>query len=293
MRKLMAMSLFAMVSGCVTDEGDVLDEELGSTEQAVTGWLEGGFTSTTSLSGWDTGKSTSTHTCVLSQVGGDLGEGSQFQSTDVRSTAAIRANASGRWEVFAHGGAYTNQTNDRVWANNVVTASTVCVPYPRVAISQPTWTSGDLPRRLGSAPANRRCFLQGIVSGGQVFTHSDDFVRVKKWTTTDATHPLTGWYVEGNLQTQAANGIEASVTAVCIDFPTIAGEWNSGLEVPGTTTLTSGTGIKMCGLQSLVGAFNVNTWNNGAVIDPPLGLPNGQWTMTVSNGKRARALCIQ
>ena len=293
MRNVMiAMGVF--VSGCALDDvedGDELD--VGTTEQEVSGWLEGGYTSTTSLSGWDTGKSTSSWTCVLSQVAGDLGEGGQFQAADVKSTAAIRANAAGRWEVYAHGGAYADQTNSRVWANNVVTASTVCVPYPKVSIPQSIYISSHAPQRLASAPANRYCFLQGIAGGGQVFTHSDDFVRVKKYTTTDASHPTTGWYVEGNLTTQATNGITASATAVCIDFPTGTVAYGNTLEVPGTHAVTSGSGIKMCGLQSVVGAFNVNTWNHGVVIDPPLGLPDGQWTITVSSGKRGRALCVK
>ncbi|HEY5937139.1 MAG TPA: hypothetical protein VIU61_20955 [Kofleriaceae bacterium] len=290
MKKMIATSLFVMASGCVTDEGE-LDEDLGTTEQEVTGWLSGSFTSETSLTGWNTNKDVATSTCVLSQVAGDLGEGGQFSVADIRSAAWIRPNSSNKWEVLGHGGAYTNQTNDRVWANNVVTAGAVCVNYPKVSVSNSIWNTGDGPRKLANAASKRFCFLQGIAGGGQIFTHTDDYVRVKNWTTTDATHPTTGWYVEGNLGFSPI-GQKASATAACIDFPTVTNEWTSGLESAGTHTLTSGSGIKMCGLVSVMGPYNVDTWNNGVMINPPLSA-NGQWTLTVSSGKRARVQCVE
>jgi hypothetical protein len=290
----MMMGLSLLASACVLDEGDDSDV-LGTTEQEIDGWISGGFSSTTSLGGWDTGKHKSNATCVLSQLAGDLSKGDFWDfATDVPSGAGIREMASGNWQVFAHGGANTDQNGDRDWIGNVATGSAVCVNHPKVALSNNIWVSSDGPRRLGAALTNRRCFLQSVHAGSALFQQTDDFVRVKKYTTTDATHPTTGWYLEGNLGTNSHTGAKASATAVCIDFPagSMDHDWDSGLAVPGTTTLTSGSGIKMCGLTTVMGPFNVNTWNHGVVINPPI-LPDGQWTMTVSSGKRARAMCIR
>jgi hypothetical protein len=175
----------------------------------------------------------------------------------------------------------------------VIGASAVCVNYPRVDVNSSLWTTGDAPLRLGAALANRQCFLQGIVGGGEIFTHNGDYVRVKKYTTTDATHPNTGWYLESNLVRTPGTGQPAHVTAACIDFPTITNAWNPGTVGQGTTTLTSGSGIKMCGLQALEGSFNVNNVNDGVRINAPTGLW-GQWSVTVSTGnKSAKVQCIE
>ena len=296
MRNMMiAMGLSLVGSACVQGDQEQPEDELGSTEQAVNGWLEGGYTTTTA-GAWNTHKDADHSTCVLSQIAGNLGPGDYWDfDTDLRSAGGVSINAAnGDWEVFANGGAYTNNTNDRVWAYNVVTASAVCVNYPMVPSSMKWWGSGDNPQKLASlATVNRQCFLQAIVGGAQIFRHSDDYVRVKRYTTTDASHPTTGWYVEGNLVSSDVTGAPAAAKAICIDFPSITDSWPSALEVPGTHTLTSGSGIKMCGLQTVMGGYTVDTWNNGVTIDPPLGLPNGQWTLTVSSGKRARVMCVE
>lgn len=289
----LGLGLSMLASACVLDDdaGDGDDPDLSSTEQALASFIHGGFSSTTSLEGWDTGLDPNVWTCVLAGVTGNLGEGGAWQAS-LRSSAYVALNAQGRWEVYAHGGAYTNLLNQRVWSNNVVGATASCVPYPRVHQVNPRWKSGDYPVWMGAAP-NRHCFLAAVHTGDQVFTHNGDYVRVKKYTTTDATHPQPGWYVESNLARQPYTGLQSIVEATCIDFPTVTNAWNPGTVGQGTTTLTSGNGIKMCGLQALEGSFEVDNVNDGVRINAPVGLW-GQWSVTVSTGdKSARVQCIE
>jgi hypothetical protein len=291
---MMAMGL--LVAGCATDDLDTEtpdDVELGTTQQELGGWLAATWGTTTDMVGLDTGMNSSTTTCVLSAVRGDLGEGGYWQaSTDVASAAHVVAK-DGTWRLLAHGGAYTDQVNHRVWANNKVLGGAVCVDGAPGATK--FWKSADgyvaAPEKIASLATNRRCFLNGVYGGGQIFTHASDYVRVRKIETVDATHPTTGWYVEGNLKSNPYTGQPAFAQGRCIDFADIDGEWG-GAFGGATYTLTTGSGVKMCGLQGVYGAFNVDSWTDGVMINAPSSL-SGNWTMTVSSGKFGEALCIQ
>jgi hypothetical protein len=290
--KVLAVGLFVAASACALDEDEA--DDVGMTEQEVSGWGAAYWGTTTDLDGIDLGWSTTTSSCVLAMVRGDLGEGGYYQIKDVRSAAGVSGNYdTNRWFLYAHGGAYTDQTNSRVWANNKVNAGAVCVPYPAVDIAQFLWNSGDVPLRLAGVgtAANRRCFLQAIYGGGQIFTHANDYVRVRKYTTTDASHPSTGWYLEGNLKRNQYTGQPATVAATCIDFPSIDAEWYGGFG-DATYTLTEGPRAKMCGLTTVSGAFNVNSWDDGVKITSPSTF-GGNWKMTVSPGKYADFNCIE
>ena len=76
-----------------------------------------------------------------------------------------------------------------------------------------------------------------------------------------------------------------------MDFPPITGEW-FGAFGGATNTMTTGGGIKMCGLTGIFGAFTTNSFSNGVVLNAP-SAQSGNWTMTVSSGKFAEATCIQ
>ena len=141
-----------------------------------------------------------------------------------------------------------------------------------------------------SAP-NRRCFLQGIRSGGGAFFKTTDSVSVVERFTADATHPIVpGWYIEGTVVQEEP----IFATGKCIDFPSpaLVDFGPATLHGPATQTLTSGSGIKFCGLQQITGKFNVNSTSDGVVILPGAQI-DGQWTMSVSANKSAKWRCVK
>ena len=290
---IFTMGLLVSVSACTMDEGD--EPDTGSTEQLISGWATGSWGTTNDLTGADTGWSSSNSTCVLTKVQGNLGEGGYWEVEDVQSVAMLDVGNNGNWFMVAHGGAYTNQVNARVWANNPVNVGTVCVPFPQSAYgewkTQPAKYGVAPPVRITGLAATRRCFLTGIVGGGENFTHWADSMVVKQITTPDSTHPTTGWYVEGTVASNQYTEQPSYADAGCIDFPTIAGEW-TGAFGGATNPLTTGTGKKMCGLTGIFGAYNVNSYSDGAAINSPAA-QTGNWTMTVSANKFATNDCIQ
>jgi hypothetical protein len=297
MRKtLITMGLLFAAPSCVLDTGDTGDGvETADTQQAITGWAVGFHGTTTDMVGADTGWSSSTSTCVLTAVTGDLGEGGYYEINDVASVAEVTGGSNGHYFIIAHGGAYTNQVNARVWANNPVGAGVVCVPYPNSATgvwkTQPAKYGVAPPKKITGLAANRRCFLSGIIGGEQNFTHYADSMVVKQITTTDPSHPTTGWYVEGTVASNPYTEAPSYANATCIDFPQISGEWG-GAFGGATNTMTTGTGKKMCGLTGLFGAYNVNSYSNGTMLNAPAA-QTGNWTMTVSASKFSQANCIE
>lgn len=295
MHSLFMIGLLFSTSACALN-GSAVDIDTGSTEQDISGWAAGAWGTTTDLVGLDTGWSISNSTCVLSAVLGNLCEGGYWQfGTDMESTAALGIDSNDHWRLFGHGGAYTNQVNARAWANNQVEAGTVCFPYQPSASAmwktQPPQYGVAPPVKLADLATNRRCFLQAIYSGEANFMDYADSMRVRKITATDSTHSTTGWYVEGTLTSDEYTWVPSSATGTCIDFPSIAGDWGGSFG-GATYTMTSGSGIKMCGLQGVYGAYNVNSWTDGVALNSP-SAQNGNWTMTVSANKFADAECIQ
>lgn len=300
MRKTWMLALGMSLTACaMTDTDD--DLETGTTTEAlVSSWAPGAWGTKTDLVGFDTGWHASNSTCVLTQVTGSLAEGTYWQTlTDVLSDASVglKPNSNGHYWIMGHGGAYTNQVNARVWANNPVMAGAVCVPYK--GPTQVTWKSQlsqygvAPPLKIAGLLSTRRCFLTGLRSGVGAFIKSTDFARVVKITSTDATHPTTGWYVESNLVSEPTHGIPAFVSAACIDFPSIWAEWTAGFGGATFTITPNGDALpKMCGLTGIRGAWNVNSFTNGATITPP-STQGGLWSMTVSAGKFADANCIE
>jgi hypothetical protein len=147
------------------------------------------------------------------------------------------------------------------------------------------------PKKIAGLSANRRCFLHSIHTGDGMF-NSSRYARVRKYTTTDADHPTTGWYVESNLQSSTVTGAHALVGAVCVEFSAIEGEWGWGYGGAGTWPMTDGNGRKMCGLTGISGAFNVESYSNGVGLNAP-STQTGNWSLTLSANKGAEVLCIQ
>jgi len=81
MRKVWMVAM--MVSACG------VDDEVASTEQAISGWAVGAWGTQHDLIGADTGWPASSSTCVMSAVLGDLGEGGYWDVEDVPSYAAV------------------------------------------------------------------------------------------------------------------------------------------------------------------------------------------------------------
>ncbi len=286
------------VAGCATDAGDGANTD--TTEQDISGWAVGAWGTTNDTVGFDTGWSASNSRCVLTQVTGNLTEGDYWQQpTDVQSEAGVRVGSNGHYWQHGNGGAYTNQVNQRVWYGNPVMGGSVCVPYLGAGGGQ--WRSQQPqypvspPVRIADITANKRCFLSDLFMGGGAFGKSSDYVRVRKIDAAhvDSQHPTAGWYLESSLFSNAYTGEPVFAYASCIDFPQIAAEW--GAAYGGATyTITPGgdSSPKMCGLTGIYGAFNVNSWTNGATINAP-STQGGLWSMTVSAGKYAEANCIE
>lgn len=280
------------LGGCVADDAD---PETAIASQEISSFAPAWIGTTDNFAGFDTGWSVSTSTCVLSGVEGNLSYGEEFTAHGIRSTAGVTPNASGRWQVFAHGGAYDNGGHAHAYGNPVG-AGVTCVPYPVSAgaswVSQPEMYGVSPPVKIASLATNRRCFLTRVISGS--FNRWEDGVWVRQIQAgqTDATHPTTGWYVEGSLVIpQFSAGMHHVAEAKCIDFPSIALEF-TGAFGGATNTMTTGNGVKMCGLTGIHGAFNVSSYSNGVTLNSP-ATQTGNWTMTVSANKFGEADCIQ
>jgi hypothetical protein len=291
----------ALSAGCVASpEGEWEEETVGEAAAAVNGWYVWYHSTSQDTTGVDLGLASS-KTCFLSGVAGNLSEGSQWQQGEP-SMAWVGWN-SGSWKLFAHGGALTNSNGQAVWENNPVTAHATCFYYT-TNVESASWTSW--PSHLGVAvpvkianldPNNlRQCFLAGVWSHDNAWDTSK-FARVVKKTSTDATHPTTGWYVEANFFDSTLDGSHTEVFGRCVDFPTgtsFTTNLVTGTSGGTTTTITSGTGTKGCALTEITGAFNQNSWTDGARIHAPDNLVlNGNWTITVSNNKSARWACAE
>ncbi|MDC0746440.1 hypothetical protein [Polyangium mundeleinium] len=204
----------------------------------------------------------------------------------------------GTW-LYAHGGAYTDQHNQRVWDNNPVNAKATC--FPSNVRDDATWKSDSgvaAPVKITDLDPNnlRQCYLSGIWGITGAWSSSSNFARVVKKTSTDATHPTTGWYVEANLPTDPYDGSHARVFGTCVDFPQgtvcTSGSVSAAASATNTVTITSGTGIKGCALTGITGALNQNDWNDGALIAAP-STASGDWSLSVKNNKTATWACAK
>jgi hypothetical protein len=287
MQRLFTIGAAMFMAACAVEGAE---DDLGTTQQLISGWAVGAWGTTSDTVGLDTGWSIASSTCVLSAVLGNLTQGGAGHPGDVASEAGIENGLNGHYFIVGHGGA-----NHGVWANNPVMAGGVCVPYQTTAFN--IWTSAlpqfgvAPPKKIANSAFNRRCFLTSIVSGGGIFGQWADSVRVLEISQPDAQHSSTGWYIQGTLASNPDTGQQASATAACIDFPSISAEWG-GAFGGATNPMTTGNGVKMCGLTGIFGAFNVNSYGNGASLTAPPA-QNGNWSMTVAPSKFATANCIQ
>ncbi|WP_437986699.1 hypothetical protein [Sorangium sp. So ce117] len=291
--------------GCIADGGIHTEEELGEAADELTGWYYYWKGTTTDPEPHDMGPSTD-RTCVLRGVAGNLSRGTSA-TADTMSAAAIGATVNSflGYSLFGHGGAHLDSNDQPIWYNNPVIAHATCFKTTLNRTLAESWWGGHSgsqpdgppPWKVADLdPANRRqCYLYALWSVNGAWNSAESYVTVAKVTTTSSRFPTTGWYLYGDLT--ATPGAGAALTnAVCVDFPE-GTVFTSGFVSadPGetkTVTITSGPGIKGCALRTLVGAFNQNSWTDGAVINQPSTI-DGNWTITVTNGKSARWACAE
>jgi len=243
-------------------------------------------------------------TCFLSGVSGNLNAGDQPGfSCDTLGRESIGVVAdkfppTNHYWLVAHGGACENQTNQQVWQNNPVNGQATCF-WATSGVTDAEWSTGnnDLPVKVATLitvkPWIRQCFLSGVQGVAGVWNSGGTFARVVKRTAADSTHPTAGWYIEANLQ-PPKDGSHPKVDARCVQFPLGTHVTSGSVSAkPGsatTTVITSGAGVKACALTGITGAFNANNWNDGVVMNPPAQI-DGNWSLTVTNGKTATWAC--
>jgi len=243
----------------------------------------------TTMVGYDT-------SCILCGVSGDLSKGQEIDKGGC-GDKALRSEAStlsdwetNTWRVRGHGGRCGS-----VWNNNPVNAQATCFKYS--ASIEGTWTP-DKPSvsfiKYFPIQAGRQCFLSGIYGVDGSWINANTYARIRKVTTVDPTHPTPGWYIESNLQ-NAPSGSRPMIKFSCIDFPANHFFTSGTTQIKSTTqtiNLTTGTGVKACGLTGIQGAFNVNSWTDGVIMNFPTS-STGDWSLTVSPQKSASWLCVK
>ena len=206
-------ALALLMGGCAVDTQGTettTEDAVGTTSQALSGWSTYGWGTTTDLDGLDTNLPLNTWACSLSGVAGDLGKGTSYDPKAVKSRSGVGGWLfDSTWHVFGHGGATEDANGNRVWLNNPVNTGATCVPYPRIASA--TWQSKDeetgAPAKIADlGDARRQCFLTNISGGFGLWNSANNYARVVRISTVNATHPTTGWYVESNEQTGIGGG---------------------------------------------------------------------------------------
>jgi hypothetical protein len=300
---LSTLLLACAAEGDADDEAYAPDLLVDDSELVGNGYTIFSWGTTHDDVGIDIG-SKSNRTCFLAGVAGNLNVGAQpnfnggVLSRESLARVSDKYPSTGHYWLVARGGAFVNQVNEQVWQNNPVNGQATCI-FTTNDVKQGSWQSGDYPKKVAEISTGssdvRQCFLSGLWGISGSWNTSASYARVTKHTTTDATHPTTGWYIDAHLP-KAADGSHARVEARCVDFPygTVLSTGALGTSGGGsyTSTLTSGAGIKACGLTGLAGAMNVNSWSDGALMNFPSQI-DGQWSMTVKNGKTARWACAR
>ena len=260
---------------------------------------------TNDLNGINIG-STSDRSCFLSGVSGNLDMGAQ-QGFDCgvngqESLARVSPKLGGTdYFLVAHGGVCENQFGQPVADNNPVNAEATCF-LTNAGVQEggtPAFGDPSVPVKLAELSTGntnvRQCFLSGLFGVAGSWGSSSTFARVRMVTAADSLHPTTGWYIDTNLKA-ANDGSHPRVEGRCVDFPPtthftsgIIGKWRQTT----TVTITSGKGVvKACALEMIEGAFNVNSWSDGVVMNFPSQV-DGDWSITLTAGKAAIWVCAQ
>lgn len=291
--------LGALSLGCVAGSGD---EKVGESADALLAWdpVAPVFSSTVNGSSTDSTNPASFSSCFFSGIRGNLNQGSDNQLGLRTRISANAIGSNGNLFLTAHSAAYTDTLNERVEAHNLVSADSVCFfgAYSATSFwdSAPAHLSISAPEKIAdlSTTRVRQCYLSAIDSS--MWLSDGDFARVVKKTSTDATHPTTGWYIESNL-VDDPHGSGNRITASCVDLPStttvfpeaVVNAHLSSVAINGSLA-TSGT-TKACALTGIYGGFDYDDFTNGVSIIRP-NSQTGSWSMTVSAGKSGTAVCV-
>jgi len=249
-----------------------------------------------------------TTACVLSGVTGDLSHGEEYASNvgkcsgdGRKATAQIMFNS----VLQAHGGSCGRPFQPTIYYDNAVGAQATCfwkalshngfwVPPGNIAYQVFQFTSIWKIPDLVYKP-ERVCFLTGLQGVNGTWNDPITYAGIRKVSVPDLTHPTSGYYVESNLQIVWPDE-EAALYYGCIDFPTnhviTTGTTAYSSTIKQTITITSGTGVKACALTGVRGKFNVNSWDDGIIMNFPTTI-DGNWSLTVSAGKQASWVCVR
>ncbi|WP_438022227.1 hypothetical protein [Sorangium sp. So ce233] len=268
--------------GCVADLEFDTEEELGESAEKLTGWTYHSKGTTTDPTPVDIG-SMNNRTCVLSGVAGNLSQGS-WDGVGEPARASVRDTSEQRYILRGHGGAHEGSAGERIWHNNPVLATATCF-FTTEDRDYNYWSSDGAWDIIAGTDFSGQCFLAGLHGIDGAWSNPDDHARVFP----SGDH----WFVESEHHTSTPNAI---VDTVCVEFP-FGTEITTGSAsaLPGQTktkVITSGAGIKGCGLTHVTGAFTNDSWTDGVIINPPSTI-NGDWTITVSNGKAAMYACAK
>lgn len=301
------------VSGCAGAASVLLAVGCGSAdlnEEEPTGVVESAlifgasFTSHSSvadLTGVPLGTA-DTQSCFLSGLVGDFvagasptGAGSVYRESVAR---AAYVPATGSYSLVAYAGRSGSE------GTLSVKAQATCLKFaPGTTVRSFTarWQAGELPKYVAPFRTGTQCFISGIwgvtgagySSGGPPVWQHDAHGGVVVAPVADATHPVPGFYAEGNL-VPSVDGL-AKVEARCIELPPGAVVTAGTLVAPQggtvTKTITSGQGAKACGLTRITGPFHPYSTTDG--ISMSMVDLFGNYSITVKNGKRADWLCVR
>ena len=204
------------------------------------------------------------------------------------------------YRLVAHGAACQNQVNEQTWSNNPVNGFATCVFTTTDNNKGGSWLSEQNPKKIAELATGstdvRQCYLTAVTGVNGAWASSTSFARVRRVTSTDATHPTTGWYIEANLPKAQVDGSHAEIVARGVNYKSTVSLTSNTTPLDNnltkTYTITSGTGIKACALRGITGAFTVNSWTNGVVMNWPDKI-DGNWSVTVSAGTTATWACAK
>ena len=280
-----ALAILIAVSGCAIEESD---DDFGETSQDVD-WIGPiSWGTTNDLDGANTGLPAGSHVCVINAVGGDISSGGGRElgpdpgNGDIHGVVSVIENAEGgNRRLLAHGGRYGWQN----WANSPVKGGATCMAgeYSRQGVWKTFSRHAANRKFLTYGAPGRVCFLTGVYAGSDMMNKQTDYAKVAYEASTNE------WYIDSSMIGDDWN--TGYVFAGCIDFPSVTGYWG-GAFGGATNTMTTGNGVKFCGLQGIYGAFGAQSYRDGVFLNPP-STQTGNWTMTVSPGKYGEAACVQ
>jgi hypothetical protein len=267
-------------------------EPVGEAQSAVIQWTQPAEThSTRNTTG--IALPANAPSCVLAglEANFDKGQSNQWDVQSLFSEAGIINN-----HLVAHGGAYTDQNNQRVWADNTVGARATCFGPLDTQSGWALWggISGNYsPTKIVNGAPNRQCFLESLEAADNTFNSTSDFVQVKFYAAPDATHSSAGWYIEGNLNLNIGASGPPSATAVCYDFPD--SQEFGGYVITSTaghfaTQNTFANILAGCGLTRVAGPFTSNSTSTGVYVD--FESTAGVWVLHAYGGQSGTAVCI-